>query len=370
MVARPPAWRRHVPVALLLLGAALAARRVRPAADVDPRQAAGRDRDPRARRLRLDGGPRLEADPARRRARCRDALRRQAAEGIPDGAWSRSPTTRPWLPRRRTTSRSCVLRSTARAPGRRERRSRMPSPGQSRSDGRCPSTKGKRPPAAIVVFSDGGQTAGRVTPQQAAKQAASAHIPVTTVGVGTPDGIVQQPRQGRVHRAHPGPGAADGAAGDREGERRTLRQRGGCRRRQVDVRRARLARRAHAQDGRGDVAPPRQAASCSCSSARSRPASGSGGSCERAVHHDRCGARTGAPRRTSAGRGDERVSRHHCLHPRRRPVGARARRTARRPTCSPARPAAASSAVSTRRPARAACGSRSTAGSARRSAPA
>jgi Ca-activated chloride channel family protein len=59
-----------------------------------------------------------------------------------------------------------------------------------------PATKGKRPPAAIVVFSDGGQTAGRITPEQAAKQAANAHIPVTTVGVGTPDGIVQQQLKG------------------------------------------------------------------------------------------------------------------------------------------------------------------------------
>jgi Ca-activated chloride channel family protein len=40
-----------------------------------------------------------------------------------------------------------------------------------------PASKGRRPPAAIVVFSDGGQTAGRITPEQAAKQAANAHIP-------------------------------------------------------------------------------------------------------------------------------------------------------------------------------------------------
>ena len=57
-------------------------------------------------------------------------------------------------------------------------------------------SKGKRPPAVVVVFSDGGQTAGRISPQQAAQQAATAHIPVTTVGVGTPDGIVQQPVKG------------------------------------------------------------------------------------------------------------------------------------------------------------------------------
>jgi Ca-activated chloride channel family protein len=59
-----------------------------------------------------------------------------------------------------------------------------------------PTAKGKRPPAVIVVFSDGGQTAGRVTPQQAAKLAANAHIPVTAVAVGTPDGIVTQPVKG------------------------------------------------------------------------------------------------------------------------------------------------------------------------------
>jgi Ca-activated chloride channel family protein len=54
----------------------------------------------------------------------------------------------------------------------------------------------KRPPAVVVVFSDGGQTAGRVTPQQAAQLAHTAAIPVTTVSVGTTDGIVEQPVKG------------------------------------------------------------------------------------------------------------------------------------------------------------------------------
>jgi Ca-activated chloride channel family protein len=48
----------------------------------------------------------------------------------------------------------------------------------------------------MVLFSDGGQTAGLVTPQQAAAKAAKAHVPVTAVAVGTPDGIVQQPLRG------------------------------------------------------------------------------------------------------------------------------------------------------------------------------
>jgi Ca-activated chloride channel family protein len=53
-----------------------------------------------------------------------------------------------------------------------------------------------RPPAIAVVFSDGGQTAGNITPQQAATRAANAHVPVSAVSVGTADGIVQQQLRG------------------------------------------------------------------------------------------------------------------------------------------------------------------------------
>ncbi|MDX6476647.1 MAG: Ca-activated chloride channel [Gaiellaceae bacterium] len=54
----------------------------------------------------------------------------------------------------------------------------------------------RRPPAVVVLFSDGGQTAGRVTPKQAAAKAKKAKIPVSAVAVGTQDGIVQQPLRG------------------------------------------------------------------------------------------------------------------------------------------------------------------------------
>jgi len=63
-----------------------------------------------------------------------------------------------------------------------------------RADG--PQRGGKRPPAAVVLFSDGGETAGRLRPQQAAQLAARAHIPITAVAVGTPEGVVKQPVQG------------------------------------------------------------------------------------------------------------------------------------------------------------------------------
>ena len=58
------------------------------------------------------------------------------------------------------------------------------------------SVRGHRPPAAVVVISDGGQTTGRVSPQQAAAKARQAHIPVSAILVGTPDGIVQQKLKG------------------------------------------------------------------------------------------------------------------------------------------------------------------------------
>lgn len=53
-----------------------------------------------------------------------------------------------------------------------------------------------RPPAVVVVFSDGGQTAGPMTPQEAVVKAKRAGIPVSTVLVGTPDGVVRQALQG------------------------------------------------------------------------------------------------------------------------------------------------------------------------------
>jgi len=58
------------------------------------------------------------------------------------------------------------------------------------------SVPGHRPPAAVVVLSDGGQTTGRVSPEQAAAAARRALIPVSAILVGTPDGVVEQKLQG------------------------------------------------------------------------------------------------------------------------------------------------------------------------------
>jgi Ca-activated chloride channel homolog len=53
--------------------------------------------------------------------------------------------------------------------------------------------QGARPPAVVIVLSDGGQTAGRYSPQQAAAWARQMKIPISSVALGTPDGVVLQP---------------------------------------------------------------------------------------------------------------------------------------------------------------------------------
>jgi Ca-activated chloride channel family protein len=52
--------------------------------------------------------------------------------------------------------------------------------------------KGQRPPAVVVVISDGGQNAGRTTVAQATQAARTGKTPVSTILLGTPDGLVRQ----------------------------------------------------------------------------------------------------------------------------------------------------------------------------------
>jgi Ca-activated chloride channel homolog len=55
---------------------------------------------------------------------------------------------------------------------------------------------GKIPPTAMLVVSDGAQMSGRTTPEVAGAQARSLHIPVSTVVIGTADGVVNVPVAG------------------------------------------------------------------------------------------------------------------------------------------------------------------------------
>jgi len=60
---------------------------------------------------------------------------------------------------------------------------------------RAPKLNGKRPPAALVLLSDGASTRGR-DPVAAAQAARKLHIPVYTVALGTSNGTITVPRRG------------------------------------------------------------------------------------------------------------------------------------------------------------------------------
>lgn len=55
---------------------------------------------------------------------------------------------------------------------------------------------GDRPPAAVVLLSDGAQTAGGAHPLSAARRARAFAVPVSTVALGTRDAVVEVPLPG------------------------------------------------------------------------------------------------------------------------------------------------------------------------------
>ena len=61
-----------------------------------------------------------------------------------------------------------------------------------RSAGKVRGSNGKPPPAAILLVSDGAQTIGSITPTAAARRAKAAGVPIYTVSLGTPDGVITQ----------------------------------------------------------------------------------------------------------------------------------------------------------------------------------
>jgi Ca-activated chloride channel homolog len=79
----------------------------------------------------------------------------------------------------------------------------------------------ERPPASILLISDGAQTQGRVSPARAAQRARAAGVPVYTVLVGTPEGVVERRLPGgyteRI-RVPPDPTALRQVAGTSRGQ--------------------------------------------------------------------------------------------------------------------------------------------------------
>ncbi|HZQ16486.1 MAG TPA: VWA domain-containing protein [Gaiellaceae bacterium] len=197
MVERPPSWRRHLPTALLLVGVAiLLVGFARPKASftVSTQEAT------LVVVLDVSGSMAASDAPPSRLARAK-LLADEFVRDLPHGyqmavvsfsdhsAVVASPThdlarVRAAIAAARTGPQGTAL-ADAVVRAVKVGQSVKGSPGSS-----------KRPPAVVVLLSDGGQTAGRVTPQQAAQAARRAGIPVATVLVGTPGGVVTQKLQG------------------------------------------------------------------------------------------------------------------------------------------------------------------------------
>ena len=65
-----------------------------------------------------------------------------------------------------------------------------------RTDGQAKPQAGERSPAAVLLLSDGAQTAGDIRPGPAAQRARRLGVPVSTVALGTGNAVVEVPRPG------------------------------------------------------------------------------------------------------------------------------------------------------------------------------
>ena len=94
-----------------------------------------------------------------------------------------------------------------------------------RSAQRVRGETGEPPPASILVISDGAQTQGTITPVAAARRARGLHVPVFTVVIGTPNGVVERTLPGGFTertRVPPDPGALRQVASTSGGESFTV----------------------------------------------------------------------------------------------------------------------------------------------------
>jgi Ca-activated chloride channel family protein len=193
LVKRPPSWRRHLPTALLLAGVALLL-----VGFARPRTSHSVKKQDATVVVVLDVSGSMaakDAQPTRLGASRAAALRfvdklpkgyRMALVTFSDHAAVTVPATHDLILMRAGIARA---KSGPQGTALAEAVSRAVDVGVSVKG---QTANERRPPAIVVLFSDGGQTAGRVTPAQAAAKAKKAGIPVSAVSVGTPDGIVLQ----------------------------------------------------------------------------------------------------------------------------------------------------------------------------------
>lgn len=219
LVDRSPGWRRHLPLAIVLVAlAALIVGVARPHATVSVK------RETATVVVAVDTSRSMKANDLRpsRLAVARETAEKFIAQ-VPKkyrialiGFASRAVVALP-----PTTDRSLVERGLA---------SLRPGQGTALGDAimlgvrigqRARETDGNVPPEAMLVISDGAAQGGHVTPPAAIAKARAAHIPVSAVVLGTPSGVVEDTVAGGYHvtlQVPPNPGLLKAVATATGGE--------------------------------------------------------------------------------------------------------------------------------------------------------
>ena len=199
LVAASPAWRRHIPPALALTALALLVVGV-----ARPHVVRDVTRDEATIVLTIDVSRSMAAnDVAPSRFEAAKAAAAAFLEEVPDsyavGIVAFSTSADPVLPP--TTDRDAArvalgeLRlGSGTALGTAIARSVELALG--RGEESVPPPSGQPSPAAVLLLSDGAQTAGDIRPLPAAERARRFGVPVSTVALGTRDAVVEVPRPG------------------------------------------------------------------------------------------------------------------------------------------------------------------------------
>jgi len=195
LVTPPPSWRRWLPTALLLVGVALLL-----VGFARPRTGTTVGRNQATLVLVVDISGSMAAKDVRpsRLAAARQAARqvlaklpssfRVAAVAFSDHSAVVAPPSR---------DRSVVLNALGRLRTGPQGTALLEAASRAVRLGHAlPPVNGKRPPATVLVLSDGGANSGNVTQQQVVAAARKDGIPIDAVAIGTPSGVVVQKLQG------------------------------------------------------------------------------------------------------------------------------------------------------------------------------
>jgi Ca-activated chloride channel family protein len=204
---RRPGWRRHVPIAIFALALAVLV-----AAAAKPERTVAVPVERASIMLMTDVSGSMQATDvtpnrltAAKRAANRFVAKVPAAVNVGVMAFNGTPRVLQSPTRERDSVYAAIERMT-------------PSGGTATGDAiatsvnvlkHVPGDGGRRPPAAILLLSDGASQTGR-SPQLAAEEAKRLKIPIYTVALGTQAGTIQVPQRGggtKTQRVPPDPRA-------------------------------------------------------------------------------------------------------------------------------------------------------------------